>query len=166
MSRAKAKQNPDGIQQQKTNPAPQLVPPAVKEEFPPGWDPNSFASFEIQIKAQNLTTRMDFQSPEAIKITEFLPEGLVIEAKSGNAAKGHHILMEAHLQLQNTPGTTPLHLTAKVEELETPIDDPETVIMHLIFFQFDPKEWETFQNKFSGRQAEIIDFFKAAKGEE
>jgi hypothetical protein len=122
-------------------------------------------SIEFRISASNETshTQISDGSPTSPKITliEFLEQGLALELPKNSCAQGHHLSLA--IQVTSPPERAMrFSMTAKVDALTKQPDQTERADLALI--QFKEDAWNAFLRLFASRQAEIEDFFNAAKG--
>ena len=142
-------------------------------------NPADFNSIKLNINLINTTTQAEIRDGKRcystgfskknnnpadenleILISEFLPDGLVLEIPTKTCASNHNILIEIHSQNAtpeiNFSGTMKVNSHEKISL--------ETDLIEASFLQKDEQEWKKIQKIFQKRQDEIRNFINSVKG--
>jgi hypothetical protein len=119
-----------------------------------------FKGIELSFKVENTTTRTEVKDRAAISMVEFAERTMLLSLPVRSCAKGHHLTVT--ITTRNAAKDFEFSFTAKADEITSA--DKTTDMVNLTMIQFEEAEWQAFQNLFSNRQNEILEFFKAVKG--
>lgn len=123
---------------------------------------SDFESMKIRIEVKNTTTRTEVPKNAAVELLEIHDRGVVLALPAQSCAHGHNLMISFQA---TTPQKKEFSFvsTAKVELAEK-LDDDDQLRITLSFLQYDEAGWRRFCDGFNSRQAEIEEFFKAARG--
>lgn len=124
-----------------------------------------FNSIRIKFqKGLNHTTRTEVKSPHLIAMPEFDRHGFVVELPVNSCSVGHNLefVMSVEIPVEAQIQAEEISLTCQVTSKE-PLDNKlEKIRVTLI--QYDEGQWSLLFDAIEQRQAEILEFLKAAKG--
>ncbi len=139
------------------------------------FNPADFQSIEIIVDFENLTTRVsikdgkrhygdkadDLKGDQEIRFIEFLEdEGLVLECPPNSGATGHSLKLT--IKILNSDSNQDIEVTGNILEAENLPNKNQRISVKLT--QFESADWFALKAKFSNRQEEVLEFFKAVKG--
>lgn len=138
---------------------------AQRNERPLILNESDFQGITVKPRLKNLTSGTAEIGPKGVDLLELGDRQLVLSAPRGFCANGHQIGITL---VVNAPRREEIEIalraTAKVISTETGGKSTDAVALKLV--QYRDEEWNLFEGVFAGRQAEIIEFFKAVKGED
>ena len=143
-------------------------------------NPSDFETIKLKINLINLTTHGEIRDGRRsygsemkknknseskndnleVLISEFLPDGLMLEIPTKTCAKNHNIVIE--VSTLNAKPEVNFVASLRVSELHKL--SPHADLVETIFLQKDEQEWVKFQKIFNSRQEEIKKFFNSVRG--
>ncbi|HTL11953.1 MAG TPA: hypothetical protein VL588_05675, partial [Bdellovibrionota bacterium] len=97
----------------------------------------------------------------SIRLLELETKGLVLEIPANSCSKGHRLRLE--LKTKSGSKEVPFEALAQVETWERMENGKERISVR--FLKYDQEVWDELTRLFSRRQDDILEFFRAVKGE-